>query len=456
MNNDQHNFDEMYGSGGRRREPYADYHDWIETEDLARLKKQSAESEVFFRRTGITFNVYGEEEAAERLIPFDIVPRIISSREWSRLARGIEQRVRAQMTAMLALATQKGGRVPVFLRADEPAETGLSRTIHDADCAASILPVHCDWRLNERNYGALQGLNKQATREKYGDEQVHIWRRSYDVPPPEGESLELCAKRTLPYLAEAIQPDLAKGQTVLVAAHGNSLRSIVMAIEGLSTEEVLGLEIPTGVPRLYDFADGAYSRIAGSSPGLGRGAPIPTARLPTEDGGDEHRRTVGRTEGVEGFGPDQPERDEHGQTQTGQTDGGPGAGAEHARLQIRDPREPARDLLGLGSAQCLMEQSPFEHLLVMPDVDAAAIRVDRIFARPLHRCGAAPAEEEMLAHLGQALGLHIAAHRRLQGSEGCRKVANGGIGCLERGERIADAAHATAQANLIAVDVDDL
>jgi len=170
--------------------------------------------------------------------------------------------IRAQMTAMLALATQKGGRVPVFLRADEPAETGLSRTIHDADCAASILPVHCDWRLNERNYGALQGLNKQATREKYGDEQVHIWRRSYDVPPPEGESLELCAKRTLPYLAEAIQPDLAKGQTVLVAAHGNSLRSIVMAIEGLSTEEVLGLEIPTGVPRLYEFADGAYSRIA--------------------------------------------------------------------------------------------------------------------------------------------------------------------------------------------------
>ena len=95
MNKEKETFDEMNGHGGQSRAPYAGYLEWIETEDLARLRKQASESETFFRRTGITFNVYGEEEAAERLIPFDIVPRIISSREWSRLTRGIEQRVRA-------------------------------------------------------------------------------------------------------------------------------------------------------------------------------------------------------------------------------------------------------------------------------------------------------------------------------------------------------------------------
>ena len=126
---------------------------------------------------------------------------------------------------------------------------------------ASIdVPTHRDYRLNERHYGALQGLAKDETRAKYGAEQVHIWRRSYDVPPPEGESLEMCAQRTLPYLSEAIMPDLSMGKTVLVAAHGNSLRSIVMEIEGLSKEEVLSLEIPTGVPRTYTYENGVFTR----------------------------------------------------------------------------------------------------------------------------------------------------------------------------------------------------
>ena len=126
---------------------------------------------------------------------------------------------------------------------------------------ASIdVPTHRDYRLNERHYGALQGLDKDETRAKYGAEQVHIWRRSYDVPPPEGESLEMCAQRTLPYLSEAIMPDLSAGKTVLVAAHGNSLRSIVMEIEGLSKEEVLSLEIPTGVPRTYTYENGVFTR----------------------------------------------------------------------------------------------------------------------------------------------------------------------------------------------------
>jgi len=122
-------------------------------------------------------------------------------------------------------------------------------------------PTHRDFRLNERHYGALQGLDKDETRAKYGAEQVHIWRRSYDVPPPEGESLEMCAQRTLPYLGEAIMPDLQSGKTVLVAAHGNSLRSIVMEIEGLSKDEVLSLEIPTGVPRTYAYDDGVFTRV---------------------------------------------------------------------------------------------------------------------------------------------------------------------------------------------------
>ena len=121
-------------------------------------------------------------------------------------------------------------------------------------------PTITDWRLNERHYGDLQGLNKDETREKYGDEQVHIWRRSYDTPPPGGESLETCAERTIPCLEELIIPDLKDGKTVLVAAHGNSLRSIVMHIEGLSKEEVLSLEIPTGIPIIYEFANDLFIR----------------------------------------------------------------------------------------------------------------------------------------------------------------------------------------------------
>ena len=121
--------------------------------------------------------------------------------------------------------------------------------------------THHDQRLNERHYGSLQGLDKDETRQKFGAEQVHIWRRSFDIPPPDGESLEMCAKRTLPYLNEEIEPDLQSGKNVLVAAHGNSLRSIVMSIENLSPNEILSVEIPTGVPIHYQYENGKYSRI---------------------------------------------------------------------------------------------------------------------------------------------------------------------------------------------------
>ena len=110
-------------------------------------------------------------------------------------------------------------------------------------------------------YGDLQGLNKAATRAKFGDEQVHIWRRSYDVPPPNGESLELTAKRTIPYLEQNIIPQLTAGKTLFVAAHGNSLRSIIMSIESLSEEQVLSLEVPTGQPIIYTYENGEWSRL---------------------------------------------------------------------------------------------------------------------------------------------------------------------------------------------------
>ena len=118
-----------------------------------------------------------------------------------------------------------------------------------------------DWRLNERNYGSLQGLNKAETAEKFGSEQVHIWRRSFDVAPPDGESLEMTAERTIPYFEEEILPDLQAGKGVLVSAHGNSLRSIVMHIEGISPEDIVSLEIQTGSPMFYEFESGEISRI---------------------------------------------------------------------------------------------------------------------------------------------------------------------------------------------------
>ena len=121
------------------------------------------------------------------------------------------------------------------------------------------LPVERDWRLNERHYGDLQGLNKAETAKKYGDQQVHIWRRSYDVPPPgeKAESLKDTAARTLPYFRETILPELKAGRNVLVAAHGNSLRSIIMELDALTKEQVLELNLDTGVPVVYEFKAGS-------------------------------------------------------------------------------------------------------------------------------------------------------------------------------------------------------
>ena len=122
------------------------------------------------------------------------------------------------------------------------------------------ITIEKDQSLNERNYGDLAGLNKDEARKKWGDEQVHIWRRSFDVPPPGGESLKNTAERVLPYFHKNIMPEVKKGLDILVAAHGNSLRALVMELENISSNEIVNLEIATGVPLIYECNEGDIKR----------------------------------------------------------------------------------------------------------------------------------------------------------------------------------------------------
>ena len=157
-------------------------------------------------------------------------------------------------------------------------EEALNTVLDELDRA--WLPVIKSWKLNERHYGALQGLNKAETAAKYGEEQVKIWRRSFDVKPPAlepdddrnpagqmmyrdvdpailpvHESLETTIERVIPYFEETIKRDMAAGNRVIIAAHGNSLRALVKYFDGLSNEEIIGINIPTGVPLVYEFDD---------------------------------------------------------------------------------------------------------------------------------------------------------------------------------------------------------
>ena len=115
------------------------------------------------------------------------------------------------------------------------------------------IPIDYNQALNERHYGDLQGRNKAETAKKFGDAQVKIWRRSFDVPPPNGESLKNTLERVLPYWESAILPCVKKGERLIIVAHGNSLRSLVMHLDNLTKEQVLELNIPTGVPLVYEF-----------------------------------------------------------------------------------------------------------------------------------------------------------------------------------------------------------
>ena len=113
------------------------------------------------------------------------------------------------------------------------------------------LPIVRDQALNERDYGDLVGLNKDDARKKWGEEQVHIWRRSYDVPPPGGESLKDTVARALPYYVQEIQPRVLRGERTLISAHGNSLRALIMVLERLTPEQILKRELGTGIPIIY-------------------------------------------------------------------------------------------------------------------------------------------------------------------------------------------------------------
>ncbi len=166
--------------------------------------------------------------------------------------------VRAMQTTMLSMLNNNSEKNPVVQHQQGDQQQKWSK-IYDADMQQAVIPVYTDWHLNERYYGELQGRNKAKTAEKYGAEQVHLWRRSYDIAPPNGECLKDTAGRTIPYFKEMILPALEK-HNVLVVAHGNSLRSIVMHLDNLSETEVLELEIATGVPLVYYYNKGEITK----------------------------------------------------------------------------------------------------------------------------------------------------------------------------------------------------
>jgi 2,3-bisphosphoglycerate-dependent phosphoglycerate mutase len=141
---------------------------------------------------------------------------------------------------------------------DEAYTSDLQRAQHTLQyilegVGQTSIPVTRNLALNERMYGDLQGLDKADTAAKYGAEQVHIWRRSYDIAPPGGESLKDTADRVIPYLEAEILPKLRAGKNIIIAAHGNSLRALVMYLEGMTPEQILAFEIPTATPRVYEL-----------------------------------------------------------------------------------------------------------------------------------------------------------------------------------------------------------
>ncbi|MCK4935202.1 MAG: 2,3-bisphosphoglycerate-dependent phosphoglycerate mutase, partial [Simkaniaceae bacterium] len=167
--------------------------------------------------------------------------------------------MRAQMTAFLAMSEHTATKTPVIIH-PENAKLASWGKIYSEETKKNCTPVISAWELNERYYGELQGMNKDAARKEYGKDQVKIWRRSFDTPPPNGESLEMTAKRVIPYFQENVMQHLEAQENVFISAHGNSLRAILMHLDQLSKEEVLHLEVPTGEPICYSYDQGHFTK----------------------------------------------------------------------------------------------------------------------------------------------------------------------------------------------------
>jgi len=155
---------------------------------------------------------------------------------------------------------RKAGEKLMYYKFDEAFTSSLIRAQRTLDfilekSGQKDIPVYKDKALNERMYGDLQGLNKDECRLKFGEDQIRIWRRSYDVAPPNGESLKTTSERVMPFYHEKIEPELRKGKNILISAHGNSLRALIMYLEKLSPEQILQTEIPTGSPKEYILDD---------------------------------------------------------------------------------------------------------------------------------------------------------------------------------------------------------
>ena len=156
----------------------------------------------------------------------------------------VSKLIRTQLTAAIVMANNKKSKIAIF-----PEES--TRTT-DYGNNSFIYVIEAE-SLNERYYGKLQGKNKDQIKQEFGEEQFMIWRRSYDIPPPEGESLKMTVERTLPFCQKEIFPRVERGETVLVCAHGNSIRAIIKYLDNINDEEIVKLEIATGIPLYYDL-----------------------------------------------------------------------------------------------------------------------------------------------------------------------------------------------------------
>ena len=153
---------------------------------------------------------------------------------------------------------KRAGELLKEYKFDEAFSSTLKRANRTLDIILDAIgqthiPITHSEKLNERMYGDLQGKNKDECRVEFGEEQVHIWRRSFDVPPPGGESLKDTLERVTPYFENVIEPELRKGKDIIITAHGNSLRSLIMRLEDIAPENIVSVEIPTGVPKVYEL-----------------------------------------------------------------------------------------------------------------------------------------------------------------------------------------------------------